>query len=47
MVLAIKHRAGTQTLLPPADEAVGSGDLLIVAGHRGDLDRFAVALGPS
>lgn len=47
MVLSIKHPAGKQTFLPPADEAVRPGDLLIVAGHRADLDRFAAALGPS
>lgn len=44
MVLSIKHPEGKQTFLPPADDAVQPGDLVIVAGHRADLDRFAAAL---
>jgi len=45
MVLSVKRPGGTETFLPPADEAIRPGDRLIVAGHRADLDRFAGDLG--
>ncbi|MCO4770621.1 MAG: potassium channel protein [Deltaproteobacteria bacterium] len=44
MVLSAMHPGGKQQFLPDPDEPLEPGCLLIVAGHRSNLDRLAAAL---
>ena len=41
IVLSVQHGGGQTTFLPDPADPLCAGDLLIVAGHRQDLDRLA------
>jgi voltage-gated potassium channel len=47
LVLAIKKADGSRVFRPPAQFRVASGDKLIVAGHREDLEQLQRSMGPS